>query len=270
MPEKFKVLSDFFRSTSDFLHGTSSLFKMGLLLFFLLLIAVDSILEITGKLKEKNERLKTLEEKHPRLFSAVYSAKARFFLLAIVVVLLCVDWRDTTTISPPIVQAPPVPGVVFSSSEKSKSNAPRWNERPGIESGPIGPISAVELVQTFHRPCLVKITTAKDKPNLGSTIRWLLTEISKCEMYYEPFQSADKKYPEATNVRGLVVHWNESNDSVGKQVAYFFQSSGYIVRESHQLPPNSPPALIWLDFGPGDPVRDEIQVRPAEASRQQH
>jgi len=143
--------------------------------------------------------------------------------------------------------------------KSTKTTVPRWNEPPSAQSGPIGPIAAVELVSAFRKPCVVAVTASKDKPNLKSTIMWLLTQASGCETYDAGLPSTDASYPKKTEPRGMVIHWNENNRS-GEQIARFFEADGYIVRVSHQLPPNSPPLLIWIEFGPGSPVRDDIAL----------
>jgi hypothetical protein len=144
-------------------------------------------------------------------------------------------------------------------------NEPHWNEPAGPATGPIGPIQAAEMVQEIQKPCTFKITSSEDKINLQSTIRWLIANGSQCEIWNDStgIPSADTRSEQVikpTQDRGLVIHWNETNVS-GEKVAHFFQSSGYIVRTSHRMPPNSPPDLIWLDFGPGSPFRDDIAGR---------
>ena len=86
--------------------------------------------------------------------------------------------------------------------------SPRWNEPPGPASGPIGPIAAFGLVRAFPKPCTVKITVAKDKPNFKSTVGWLLTEISGCEVWGEGPPIEHFGEPEYTKERGVVIHWN--------------------------------------------------------------
>jgi len=113
----------------------------------------------------------------------------------------------------------------------------------------------------------VKITVAKDKPNFKSTVGWLLTEISACEIWGEgPPIEDDPSSPESTKERGVVIHWNESNKT-GEQVLNYFQMSGYIVRISHQLPLDSPSSLLWMDVGPGSPFHNEIVNNTGKAAK---
>jgi hypothetical protein len=141
-----------------------------------------------------------------------------------------------------------------------QSVPPKWQERAGPQSGPMGPIMAVELVGTFNRlpkPCRLKVT-GPDSEFL-STLRWLLSYGAAgapvCEI--EPTTAEPPNIDEPNPVRpttkpGIVVHWDESY-SPGEAIAHYLDSSSLQVSVSHRMPKASPSNLIWIDIGPGSP-----------------
>jgi len=127
-------------------------------------------------------------------------------------------------------------------------------------SGPLGPILAVELVQTFKdlpQPCQVRLTVADDKINLARTLSWLLGRspndgAAGCEVTGEQLALPYIEMPmHRTNDPGVVIHWN-SDFRPGEHIAHFFDASGFNVRISHDLP-TGPPNQIWIEIGPGSP-----------------
>jgi len=117
MWEKIGKLLENFKTVYEILQGVGSPYKMaGLVLVMTVLVLwiVGSwILEHFKSLKESHEGLMKLEERFPRFFGVLYGGKIRFFLLAIAICFFLGDWRDATTVSPPIVKAPPAPIVQF-------------------------------------------------------------------------------------------------------------------------------------------------------------
>jgi hypothetical protein len=117
--EKLQGVLEFFKSANEILRGIGSPVKIWLLAIIFAIVVVwvvvAGILEFSKAAKEKHEGLLSMEKKFPRIFRFLYSGKVRFFLLVIVILLFAIDWRDTTTISPPsgVPKAPAVPTVTF-------------------------------------------------------------------------------------------------------------------------------------------------------------
>lgn len=103
--------------SSEVLHGVGSPIKIVALAIIasiaVLWICAAQVVEITKRVREKHEGLMRAEKKFPRVFRFLYSGKARFFLLVAVLVLFSIDWRDATTISPPILRGETSPPPVF-------------------------------------------------------------------------------------------------------------------------------------------------------------
>jgi hypothetical protein len=162
MPEKVRAVQDFFKSADEFLHGTNSWIKMAIFAVILLVALFLSVLEITDKIKEKNERLKAMEDRYPRLFKIFYGAKLRTLLLVVIVILLGMDWRDATTISPPCpaVKPLPVPTVQFGVPKQSE---PRKSEILFVQNSmapQATPITAWQKAKNYDKPGVSMILTA--------------------------------------------------------------------------------------------------------------
>jgi hypothetical protein len=114
----------------------------------------------------------------------------------------------------------------------------------------------VQEFSKLPKPCLFKVSAAADKPDYGATLAWLLQYGAGCERYEDrgPVNIDQVQPPNLTNEPGYVIHWNE-NFKAGEQIAHFLDSSAFKVRISHQLPPQSPANLIWIDIGPGSPLK---------------
>jgi hypothetical protein len=124
----------------------------------------------------------------------------------------------------------------------------------------IGETFSIELAQLLHelpQPCLIKITNPANT-ELGSLINWVTTYGNMpnghiCAVEENTaLPDVDKKYVKPTTDAGMVIHWNADYAPAAK-LAHFFDSSGVIVRISHQLDGDSPSNLIWFDIGPGSP-----------------
>jgi hypothetical protein len=110
MPDNLKSLSNAYKAANEFLHATPSSFKMGLLTLITLVVVLLAVVEVLNRFKEKIKWLSEMEEKHPKSFGFFYGGKFRTGLLVVVVILLLIDWRDVTTISPPTLSITlPVP-----------------------------------------------------------------------------------------------------------------------------------------------------------------
>jgi len=118
----------------------------------------------------------------------------------------------------------------------------RWKEAYGPQSGSIGPVMAVELVQFLNqlpKPCFVTITAPKEDLEFKDTFSKLLS------------YSACRPGPFKDNARtdaGIDVHWDKSY--AADRFFYFLRDSGLRVKEEHHMTEGN---LIWLDFGPGSP-----------------
>lgn len=159
-------------------------------------------------------------------------------------------------------EQPIAPPHTIPSNTISGNTSANWrNVPPGPSAGPIGPISAVELVQTFEQlptPCVVDVTAPSDNENLRGTLAWILQYGAKCQIAGAPSPpNADEPQSSEPNTKpGLVIHW-ASNFVEGENVVHFFDSSAFKVSISHRLPPNSNPHLIWIDIGPGPPWKPQ-------------
>lgn len=115
--EMLKNVLDFFKTAIGILHGVGSPIKIVALAIILTLAIVwvfgSGILEFTKTVREKHNWLINAEKKYSRFFGVLYSGKARFLMLFVVLCFFALDWREATTISPPIVKAPTVPIVQF-------------------------------------------------------------------------------------------------------------------------------------------------------------
>ena len=122
------------------LHEVGSPIKIVLLsiiiLIILLLLVGGWLLEVISNAKEKHESLVRAEQKYPRFFAFLYGGKVRFVLLVCVLILLAVDWRDSTTISPPhvTIKAPPPPAIVFVTPATSQEG--HQVRKPGVAPNP--------------------------------------------------------------------------------------------------------------------------------------
>jgi hypothetical protein len=157
---KIRGVLDFFKTAIGILHGVGSLPKaLALAIIFaltVLWIVIAGVLDIAKTFKEKREGLVKAEEKFPRFFGVLYGGKVRFFLLAIVILLLAIDWRDATTISPPIVMAPPAPNVQFieqqtlgNTRNKSAGSPPQPVATTPSQPAPFSPPTQAPQKQAF-------------------------------------------------------------------------------------------------------------------------
>jgi hypothetical protein len=136
-----------------------------------------------------------------------------------------------------------------------------WTQPSNGQGGPLGPIMAVEMVQTFKTvtSCTISLTAPAEMSSFRDTLRWLLTEPqidggAGCTLWREvsPPSVDDLPSPKQTSIRGIVIHWNLASRD-GERIAHFFDSSGLKISTSHQMPPHSGSTLIWIDIGPGSP-----------------
>ena len=137
---------------------------------------------------------------------------------------------------------------------------PHWQEAAGPQTGPFGPIFAVELVAGFKTlpQCLLRITSASVTTHFKDALRWILTEnqtggAAGCRIWDEPrLPKADSSLVQLNSNRGIIIHWNVSfND--GERAANMLQNFGLLLSASNRMPPDSPSNLIWIDIGPGSP-----------------
>jgi hypothetical protein len=136
---------------------------------------------------------------------------------------------------------------------------PRWTEPPSVQTGPIGPITAVEVLQEFEKlpkPCVGRVRTAEDTRELGGTLVWILQYGAGCRLEESP-TPPDINAPQPPPIpgtSGLVIRWKEQFKP-GEGIAHFFDFAGFRVRISHDLPRDSPPNSVWIDIGPGSPMK---------------
>ncbi|WP_348265077.1 hypothetical protein P8935_11175 [Telmatobacter sp. DSM 110680] len=127
MREKFKSFIELFNAVFGVLHNVGSPTKIVALWTVFGIVAVWIIvgqaMEYAKKIKEKHEGLVKMENKHPDFFRFLYSGKVRFWMLVIAMTFFLIDWRDATSISPPIVQGPPAPIVKFVDSKGNEITA---------------------------------------------------------------------------------------------------------------------------------------------------
>jgi hypothetical protein len=151
------------------------------------------------------------------------------------------------------VPAPLVPQIVLQAPGSAK---PQWSESPNAQTGPFGPILAVELAQEFAKlpkPCKVKLTVAKDKRAFRDTLAWIMNYGADCPPdESSPPTNADEAAPPPRRAEpGMTIHWDK-NFEFGAQIAHFLDAY-FKVQTSNRLPVNSPRELIWIDIGPGNP-----------------
>ncbi len=160
---------------------------------------------------------------------------------------------------------PPAQSAIQQTPPPAKTIAPSdWrNIPPGPWAGPIGPIMAIEIVQTFQQlpqPCVVKVTAPSENDNLRSTLNWILEYGAKCEIAPMTLGPPNADEPQSAELQpnsnsGMIIHWAADYPS-GENASHFFDSSTFKVSISHRLPPNSNPHLIWIDIGPGSPWKN--------------
>ncbi len=167
--EELKGILDYFKTALNILHGVGSPIKICLLVFIfaivLLWIVLSGLLEFAKKVKEKHKWLASTEKKLPRFFRFLYSGKVRFFLLVVVILLFAIDWRDATTISPPIIKAPSAPIVQFTEQRVQQRDNSPTSRKLGIrfEQNRLSPQViryASEKTANLDRPGVSVILTA--------------------------------------------------------------------------------------------------------------
>lgn len=125
-------------------------------------------------------------------------------------------------------------GEKATDSSSSSATPSGWQDYPSSgERGPIGPLLAAELVQTFKdlpKPCSVRVTFAAGTENLGSALTWLLTDKSYgagCDISPNPqppnIDAAPP--PKPTTEEGIVIHYDKTF-GLGQNIAHFFDASG--------------------------------------------
>jgi hypothetical protein len=159
-----------------------------------------------------------------------------------------------------VVEAPtPGPAV---NQDVASAPTPQavWNVPASPQTGPTGPILAIEFVNTFNRlpkPCTIRITGPRNE--FVSTISWLLanggpngTTICDLQKDESPTNASVPEPMKPAMEPGIVVHWNQ-DFKPGEDIVHYLTTATLNIRLSHSLPANSPANLIWLDIGPGSP-----------------
>jgi hypothetical protein len=288
--DKLKSVLDFFKSANAVLRGVGSPFKIWLLIIIgavvFCWVVVGTALEFSKKLKEKHEGLKTMEKKFPRVFSALYSGKARFALLVVIILLLAIDWRDAAAIAslnvtlsappPPIVKLFPqtsVPSTLAVPQCPSQQTAICPVSVPTFPSGSVfssDPAKAVETVNAM-RNNLAQLLDKKETvtflmswPDDDSSNLVLVSGIfsSACRTtprqcwFIQKMGSNNLDYPQIPepNRRGLTIHGADAlNISALLGQWFTTYSSSAIPPQLNAYKHPQTKELIWIEIGPGSP-----------------
>jgi|HubBroStandDraft_5_1064220.scaffolds.fasta_scaffold56020_2 hypothetical protein len=104
----------------------------------------------------------------------------------------------------------------------------------------------------MHSDCLIKITTSDENRPVANSLR-SIASAAGCYVVQEPYDpdlDAETLHEiKNSTLNFMVIHGSRSNSRADGFLVGM--SNTFHVQRAYDLPPNSPPNLLWLQIGPG-------------------